>query len=171
MAATLSGGGIRVFRCPNCHEFINTTLKQCRFCGEAVDPVVAEAAATFQSKLHAICNESSFARILAGTMWVMFFAGLIPFFGVVGFGAYFLFFAVPVVTARSWWRVRTIGKCEDPALRGALRHLHTGRYHVGPDVHCHGSKCSGYFCPPIRLYISKSRGRSTSLGNPRSVLE
>jgi len=123
MAANLSGGGIRVFRCPNCHEFINTTMKQCRFCGAEVDPVAAEAAATFQSKLNAICNDSSFARILAGTMWVMFFVSFIPLCGIVIFGAYFLFFAVPVVTARSWRRLRTIGKCEDPALKGALRYL------------------------------------------------
>jgi len=123
MAAGLSDGGIRVFRCPNCHEFINTTLKQCRFCGAEVDPIAAEAAATFQSKFNAICNDSSFARILAGTMWVMFFVSFIPLCGIVIFGTYFLFFAVPVVTGRSWWRLRTIGKCEDPALKGALRYL------------------------------------------------
>ncbi len=123
MTPSLSGGGIRVFRCPNCHEFINTTLKQCRFCGAEVDPVAADAAATFQSKLNPISNDSSFARILAGIMWVMFFVGLIPFCGIVGFGVYFLFFAVPIVTARSWWRLRAIGKCEDPALKGALRYL------------------------------------------------
>ena len=123
MAANLSGEGIRVFRCPSCHEFINTTLQQCRFCGAEVDPVAAEAAATIQSKLNAICNDSSFARILAGTMWVMFFVSFIPLCGMVVFGVYFLFFAVPVVTGRSWWRLRTIGKCEDPALKGALRYL------------------------------------------------
>ena len=42
---------------------------------------------------------------------------------MVIFGVYFLFFTVPVVTGRSWWRLRTIGKCEDPALKGALRYL------------------------------------------------
>lgn len=49
MAANLSGEGIRVFRCPNCKEFINTSLQQCRFCGAAVDPAVAEAAAAVQN--------------------------------------------------------------------------------------------------------------------------
>jgi hypothetical protein len=123
MAANLSGEGIRVFRCPNCNEFINTSLPQCRFCGAAVDPAAADAAATVQSKLNAVCNDSSYARILAGTMWVMFFVSLIPFCGIVIFGAYFLFFAVPVVTARSWWRISALGKSEDPALHTATRQL------------------------------------------------
>ncbi len=58
-------------------------------------------------------------------MWVMFFVSFIPLCGIVIFGAYFLFFAVPVVTARSWWRIRAIGKSEDPALKGAMRYLRT----------------------------------------------
>ena len=78
-----------------------------------------------QIKLNAVCNDSSFARVLAGTMWVMFFVRLIPLCGMVIFGVYFLFFAVPVVTGRSWWRLRTLGKCEDPALKGARRYIFT----------------------------------------------
>src|SRR5208283_434977 len=62
MVANLIGEGIRVFRCPNCKEFINTTLQQCRFCGAAVDPVAAEAAAVVQSKVNAVCNVDSDVR-------------------------------------------------------------------------------------------------------------
>jgi hypothetical protein len=123
MAANLSGEDIRVFRCPNCKEFINTTLQQCRFCGAAIDPVAAEAAAVVQSKVNAVCNDASYARILAGSMWVLFFASFIPFLRLVVFGVYILFIAVPFLTVRSWWRIRAIRKPEDSALQSAAHYL------------------------------------------------
>jgi hypothetical protein len=123
MAANLTGEGIRVFRCPNCREFINTTLQQCRFCGVELDPVAADASATAQSKLNAVCSDASYARILAGIMWVMFFVSFIPLFGLFLFGTYLLFFAVPFMVVRSWRRLSALGKSEDPAFRGARSYL------------------------------------------------
>jgi uncharacterized membrane protein YvbJ len=39
---------IRVFQCPNCHEFIATDAKSCRFCFIPIDTQSAEVAADAQ---------------------------------------------------------------------------------------------------------------------------
>ena len=38
---TVFDGKVGVFRCPNCQEFINTSLTECSFCHSPVDAAAA----------------------------------------------------------------------------------------------------------------------------------
>jgi len=40
---------VRVFQCPNCHEYIATDAKNCRFCSAPITPEVAQADANAQA--------------------------------------------------------------------------------------------------------------------------
>ena len=89
------------------------------FLGSWADALAAPGGLANQI-LHFI-GSADVALLIAVLVALMTLGG--PFCGIVIFGAYFLFFAVPVVTARSWWRLRTIGKCEDPAIKAVRRYL------------------------------------------------
>jgi hypothetical protein len=123
MAANLSGESFRVFRCPKCHEFVNTTMKECRFCGSTIDPAAAKTAVEVQTTVNSICNDASYARVMAGTMWVFFFLSLIPLLGLMSYASYILFLLVPFPLARSWWRMRAMAKTEEPAFKNASGYI------------------------------------------------
>lgn len=115
-----SGRPIRVFRCPNCNEFINTALKHCRFCGWPVDPTVAEAAVKIQQRVNKVCNDASYAKILAEAMPIVY---ALAWINIVGRWAYAaLFVVVPFLAVRSWWTIKSVGK-SDRDLQRAKRSL------------------------------------------------
>jgi hypothetical protein len=113
---SISGGSdqVSVFPCPSCRNTIDTTAQQCRFCGAAIDPVAAAAAAKATSRVSQACNDASYLRIAAVTLLVFLGVMFIPFFGLVGvLGYWFLSIAIPVLTIRWWIKFGGI-KTEDP---------------------------------------------------------
>jgi hypothetical protein len=96
---------VSTFPCPNCHEFINTSMTACKYCSVPIDPQAASSAVELQDKINRACNDASLVRNLAGAMWVAFFVRLIPFIGLVALiGLIILFFLVPVRLIM--WQVR-----------------------------------------------------------------
>jgi hypothetical protein len=95
---------ITTFRCPGCGEYINTEMKQCKYCSMFIDPQTANAAVELQEKINNACNDASNIRNLAGAMWIGFFVRFIPFFGLIGYVSFVLFFVVLVKLII--WQVR-----------------------------------------------------------------
>lgn len=86
----------QVFQCPNCSEFINSSLTHCKFCSVAIDPQSMLIASTIQDKVNKACNHASLTRSSAAAMLVSFFARYIPLVGIV-FAIMFIvtFFVTP----------------------------------------------------------------------------
>ncbi len=96
---------VSTFPCPNCREFISSSMTTCKYCSVAIDPQVALSAVELQDRVNSACNDASLVRNLAGAMWVFFFVRLIPIIGYVAtFGLIILFIAVPVRLIM--WQVR-----------------------------------------------------------------
>lgn len=95
---------IATFRCPHCGEYINTEMKQCKYCSMLIDSQIASASVELQEKINNACNAASTIRNLAGAMWIGFLVRFIPFFGIVGLVAFVLFFVVPIKLVI--WQVR-----------------------------------------------------------------
>lgn len=70
-----AGQPFKIFRCPTCREYINTSMTECRFCGAHVDQAVV-ARARVQQRVDNVCR-------LADSKWkllalpVVFWAGAI----------------------------------------------------------------------------------------------
>jgi hypothetical protein len=102
----------RVFPCPACREMIDTTMQSCRFCGAAIDPDAAAAAATLQQRVQKACGQASSARITAMAMPVFFLLSFVPFIGGVGAAGTFLtLLIVPWNVIQ--WHIR-FGRLESP---------------------------------------------------------
>ena len=96
---------VSTFQCPNCHEYINTSMTQCRYCAVPIDAQLATAAVELQEKVNSACNSASLIRNMAGVMWLCFFLRMIPFVGLVATVALLiLFFVVPIRLV--YWLVR-----------------------------------------------------------------
>ena len=65
MANGVSLGQPQVFQCPNCREFINTTMTHCSYCGVSVDAHAAHTAAQNQQVVASACHDANYAKILA----------------------------------------------------------------------------------------------------------
>lgn len=87
---------ITSFRCPGCGEYINTEMKQCKYCSMLIDPQVASNAVAVQERINDACNDASNIRNYAGSMWALYFVSFIPFLGLIGYVAFVLFFVVLV---------------------------------------------------------------------------
>ena len=88
---------VSTFPCPNCREFINTSMTTCRYCSVPIDPQVASTAVELQDTVNSACNDASLVRNLAGAMWVFFFVRFIPIIGYVALiGMFLLFFLIPI---------------------------------------------------------------------------
>ena len=85
---------VSTFACPNCHEFISTSMTTCKYCSVPIDPQAASTAVELQDKVNRACNDASLVRNLAGAMWVFFFVRLIPIIGYVASSAEMLIMAV-----------------------------------------------------------------------------
>lgn len=87
----------RTFPCLSCREFINESMRQCRFCGAPVDPAAAHAAVEMQERINRACNDASMIRNLAGAMWLCFLLRFVPVMGCfAGVALLGLFFFVPI---------------------------------------------------------------------------
>ena len=96
---------VSTFPCPNCHEFISTSMTTCKYCSVPIDPQAASTAVELQDKVNRACNDASLVRNLAGAMWVFFFVRLIPLIGYVAdIGMFVLFLLIPIRLIM--WQVR-----------------------------------------------------------------
>ena len=111
----------RTFPCPTCREVIDTTMQSCKFCGVAIDPAAAAAAATLQERVQKACGQASSASITAMAMPVLFLLSFVPMIGMIGLaGDAATLLIVPWSVIQ--WRIR-FGKLEspDPDLARARR--------------------------------------------------
>jgi hypothetical protein len=61
MAGPLSlSSRVEVFPCPNCHETINTSVKECPFCLTPIDHGAADASAAATSRISQACSDASY---------------------------------------------------------------------------------------------------------------
>ena len=98
----------RIFQCPNCKEFINTSMAECRFCHVPVDHNFASVAAETQDKTNAACNDASFLKTVARVTVIVYLTSWIPFIGWFGSIAFLiLMIAVPIMEIR--WYVKYSG--------------------------------------------------------------
>ncbi len=96
-------GRIKVFRCPNCSEFVNLTMEECSFCRSPIDHDAAKVAAGKQETLNLAVNNARYVKILAQTMPAFYGVALIPFMGWIGFWGFLLLaFLVPIMSVRRW---------------------------------------------------------------------
>jgi MFS family permease len=94
----------RTFRCPNCNEMINDSVKECPFCSVALDPGVVALIAERQEKANRAYSDASFLRTAAVAMFVFLGISLIPLLGIVYWGFLFTFVGVLVLLIR--WQVK-----------------------------------------------------------------
>lgn len=85
---------LSTFQCPNCREYINTGMSQCKYCSVPIDPTIASMAVEAQEKINRACNDASLIRNLAGVMWAGFFLRFLPFISIVGWVLLFIGFIV-----------------------------------------------------------------------------
>ena len=55
-----------VFQCPTCKEYINTSMRECRFCGSSVDYGSALAAARTKQRIDEACHQ---ADVMHSVIW------------------------------------------------------------------------------------------------------
>lgn len=84
------------FRCPGCGEYINTEMKQCKYCSMLIDPQTAGNAVAVQEKINDACNDASNIRNYAGGMLIFYLVSYIPFLGLLGWASFGIFFVVLV---------------------------------------------------------------------------
>lgn len=103
MANGVSLGQPQVFQCPNCREFINTTMTHCSYCGVSVDANAAHTAAQNQQVVASACHDANYAKILARAFAAFYFISWIPVLGgFASLGWVALLFIVPILLVR-WW--------------------------------------------------------------------
>lgn len=111
----------RTMQCPHCMELINTSMSQCRFCNHAIDAVSAEKAADAHSKLTQACSDANYLKIVGLAMPAFYGLSWAPFFGMIGWFAFlFIFFAIPVMAIRWWFKFRSV-RTSDPDFKSAKR--------------------------------------------------
>jgi len=100
---------VRILQCPNCKQTTNTSVQQCPYCSTPIDPGAAEAAADIMERVNQGCSDSSFLRTMVATMWGCVGLGLVPFVSLIGtLGSWILFFAVPAMAIRWWFKFGAI---------------------------------------------------------------
>jgi hypothetical protein len=110
----------RTFRCPNCNEMINDSMKECRYCSVPVDPGVAQLIAEKQDKANQACSDASYLRTATIAMYVFLFLSLVPFIPLVSPGFYIVFVVVVILLIR--WQVKFGGlKSSDSDYLAAKR--------------------------------------------------
>ncbi len=105
MASSSLTPEIRIVPCSACGQTINTSMTQCRFCGEPLDAEAAAIAADQFALVNQAISDASFLRIMAGTEMTFFVLRFVPFLaGLGGLGYLVLLLALPGMTARWWLR-------------------------------------------------------------------
>ena len=86
-----------VFQCPNCQEFINSSMVNCKYCDFELDPQSKLIMATIQDKVDKACNHAGLTRSTAATMLFSFFMRYVPIIGLIFVVLFIIaFFATPV---------------------------------------------------------------------------
>lgn len=110
----------QTFPCPNCREIINDSMTSCRYCSVPIDPATARSAAELQEKVNQACNDASYMKIAAMTMFLFVGLSLIPFIAIIYWGFLLTFLAVIVMFIR--WHIKFGGlNTSDPDYRNAKR--------------------------------------------------
>ena len=94
----------RTFRCPNCKEMVNDSMKDCPFCKVPLDPGIVALAAEQQEKANRAYSDANFLKIAATSMFVFLGIGLIPLLGFLYYGFIFTFVVVLMLLIR--WQVK-----------------------------------------------------------------
>ena len=63
---------VEVFPCPNCHETINTSDRQCPHCSTPIDPAAAQSAAAATTRISQACSDASYLKIMGWTLGSFF---------------------------------------------------------------------------------------------------
>ncbi len=93
---------IQVFQCPNCQEFINTTMTSCKFCQTPVDAAAAQNLVTMQGQVNWACNEANLVRWLATALPITFVVGFLPLLGGAGYRVFRLLLLGILVAIIHW---------------------------------------------------------------------
>lgn len=94
----------RTFRCPNCNEMINDSIKECRYCSVPVDPGIAQLIAGRQEQANQACSDASYLRTAIIAMYVFLVLSLAPFVPLVSPAFMIVFVVVIILLIR--WQVR-----------------------------------------------------------------
>lgn len=114
----------RSFACPSCKEFINDSMRECRYCGAPVDPAIAASIAGVQEKVNQACSDASNMRHTAVVMMASLGLSFIPFVPLVGW--VFLFTFVIVIALFIRWQLKFSGLVtNDPDYGKARRAKNT----------------------------------------------
>jgi hypothetical protein len=132
----------RVFPCPHCKEFINTSMSECKFCGTAVDYEAAQRAAEIQEQTAKACSDANYLKVTARTMPIFYLVSWVPIIGgIAGWGFLFLLFAVPIMAAL-WLVAPPYDSYDRPGLQNGQAFGMDFAHHLGRDggglVHCVG---------------------------------
>jgi hypothetical protein len=77
MSTGTGGQPLKVFQCPSCKEYINTLMKQCRFCHTPINHVEAQKATDLQGQENKLYRRHHYARHMKRGIMV-FLAASIP---------------------------------------------------------------------------------------------
>jgi hypothetical protein len=80
MGDEAEGKPARVFQCSACKEYINTSMRECRFCGSPVDYKTALAGLSAKKRVDAACD---YADTIHAMMW-----SFVPVSWALGVGLY-----------------------------------------------------------------------------------
>lgn len=123
MESLLGSSKVQVFRCPGCHEMINTSMDRCRFCGVGIDRYAAQEAVVFQQKVNRAIENASYTRILAGILPLIYIAGVKNrSASAIIWGMVPLLLGFPLYVAWGWSLYRQIPPIE-PGIRSAKGYL------------------------------------------------
>ena len=110
----------RTFRCPNCKDMVNDSMKDCPFSKVPLDTGIAALAAERQENANRAYSDANFLKIAATSMFVFLGIGLIPLLGFVYYGFIVTFVVVLVLLIR--WQVKFSGLLtDDPDYQRAKR--------------------------------------------------
>lgn len=124
---------MKTFICPNCKNFINSSMAECKFCGMELDFAMIEDAVKNQEKVDKAYNSASKTRIMSGAMVTFFllslFTGFVPALGffpslIFSIGFYIMFLGIPIVLIV--WAIRFGGlKTFDAEYKTAKKYIWT----------------------------------------------
>ena len=114
---------METFLCPNCKQFINSTMTVCKFCSMELDPALIARSVEIQGKVDAAYNSASKIRILAGGLITFFLVSFLPFVGFIARLVFYGIFAI-VPIFMIVWAIKYSGiKTRDADFKTAKKYL------------------------------------------------
>jgi hypothetical protein len=107
------------FPCPHCHEIINDSMRECRFCRAPIDPRAAHAAGELQARVNQACSDASYTASAAYVMLALLVLSVLPFIPLVWVAYLLTFFTVILMIVRWQLKFGDI-KTRDPDFKRAL---------------------------------------------------